>query len=55
MIGIAVKGKEGVLLMQAGQDITMTRVTLVELCENVSLDFDCHGVNQFSYRNESLK
>ncbi len=35
--GIAVKGKEGVLLMQAGQDITMTGATLVALGENGSM------------------
>ena len=37
MIGIAVKGKEGVLLMQAGQDITMTGGTLAVLGENGSM------------------
>lgn len=35
--GIAVKGKEGVLLMQAGQDITMTGATLAALGENGSM------------------
>ena len=35
--GIAVKGKEGVLLMQAGQDITMTGATLAALSENGSM------------------
>ncbi len=35
--GIAVKGKEGVLLMQAGQDITMTGATLAALNENGSM------------------
>ena len=37
--GIAVKGKEGVLLMQAGQDITMTGATLAALGENGSMIF----------------
>ena len=37
--GIAVKGKEGVLLMQAGQDITMTGTTLAALGENGSMIF----------------
>ena len=35
--GIAVKGKEGVLLMQAGQDITMAGSTLAALGENGSM------------------
>ena len=35
--GIAVKGKEGVLLMQAGQDIPMTGATLAALGENGSM------------------
>ena len=35
--GIAVKGQEGVLLMQAGQDITMTGATLAALGENGSM------------------
>ena len=35
--GIAVKGKEGVLLMQAGQDITMTGATLAALGKNGSM------------------
>ena len=35
--GIAVKGKEGVLLMQSGQDITMTGATLAALGENGSM------------------
>lgn len=37
--GIAVKGKEGVLLMQAGQDITMTGATLAALGKNGSMIF----------------
>ena len=37
--GIAVKGQEGVLLMQAGQDITMTGATLAALGENGSMIF----------------
>ena len=35
--GIAVKGKEGVLLMQSGQDITMTGATLAALGKNGSM------------------
>ena len=35
--GIAVKGKEGILLMQAGQDITMAGSTLAALGENGSM------------------
>ena len=35
--GIAVKGKDGVLVMQAGQDITMTGATLAALGENGSM------------------
>ena len=35
--GIAVKGQEGVLLMQAGQDITMTGATLAALGKNGSM------------------
>ena len=35
--GIAVKGKEGLLLMQSGQDITMTGATLAALGENGSM------------------
>ena len=35
--GIAVKGQEGVLLMQSGQDITMTGATLAALGENGSM------------------
>lgn len=37
--GIAVKGQEGVLLMQAGQDITMTGATLAALGKNGSMIF----------------
>ena len=37
--GIAVKGKEGVLLMQSGQDITMTGATLAALGKNGSMIF----------------
>ena len=37
--GIAVKGKEGLLLMQSGQDITMTGATLAALGENGSMIF----------------
>ena len=37
--GIAVKGKEGVLLMQTGQDITMTGATLAALGKNGSMIF----------------
>ena len=37
--GIAVKGKEGVLLMEAGQDITMTGATLAALGKNGSMIF----------------
>ena len=35
--GVAVKGKEGVLLMQAGQDVTTTGATLAALGENGSM------------------
>ncbi len=37
--GIAVKGKEGLLLMQSGQDITMTGATLAALGKNGSMIF----------------
>ena len=37
--GIAVKGQEGVLLMQSGQDITMTGATLAALGKNGSMIF----------------
>ena len=44
--GIAVKGKEGVLLLQAGQDITMTGATLAALGENGSMILSAgHNLN----------
>ena len=54
--GIAVKGKEGVLLMQAGQDITMTGATLAVLGENGSMIFSAgHNLTMDTDSLESKK